>query len=81
MARGEKGIDSIKFLIKLGKLDKEALVYMDYVNFSRVFGWLPSQIDQESPRMLKIYQCILAGQNAKQPVTGRQENREMNGYG
>lgn len=80
MARGEKGKESLKYLIKLGKLDEEALIYMDYVNLSRIFGWLPSQIDNESPRMLKIYQCILAGQNAK-PLIPKQEERELNGYG
>lgn len=56
---------TIEYLIKIGKVEQEMLIYLNMEALSYIYGWTPNQIDEQSPEMLEIYSTILAGRNEK----------------
>lgn len=70
----------MRYLIKLGKMDQNVVMYMEYVDLSEIFGWTPAQIDAQDPLMLMIYKAILSGRKHN-PAQPRQETRQLKGMG
>jgi len=76
MDRGEKGMESLQYLTRIGKIDKRVSIYIDYVSLSEIFGWTPEEIDKQDPKMIQIYKAILSGRK-KNPPESRQIKKGM----
>lgn len=81
MARNDKVSHKTKRKIIKELITKEninPLVFDEIRRFelSHMFGWLPSQIDNEKVEDLKIYGAIMAGKNS---LMDREIKRALNG--
>ena len=77
LGQGKEGIDSIKFCLKIGKLDPEVIPDLEEAQILDKTGWTPKELAEQDAE--KIHRLNIIWSASKSP--SRREKTEMNGIG
>ena len=77
MGQGQEGIESIKAVIKWGKLDPRVIPLLEEAQIIEMTGWTPEELGRQDADRIHAYKIIWSAKG----VTTRQERRELKGSG
>ena len=77
MGQGEKGIESVTYALKIGKLNPSVLPYIEQAQLIEVTGWTPEELGKIDAELITVYKIIWSAKG----TTTRQERRELSGIG